>query len=270
MPLSSSAWLLEAGHPHTLRTSRFPVELAKCITDIRTFLVSGGTPERAGWRHWLFVKVHTDTGLYGVGECWGWPRVVQTAIEDLTPLVVGEDPFLIERIWQKLFASTQGHGMTGMTGVVGSGAITGIELALWDLKGKALDTPVWNLLGGKMRDRIRLYGHAFDEERARELVDRGFTAMKLFGWRDAVSRVAEAAQRVRAGDRPDGRCRGWSVADAGGRDLAGPAAGALRPAVLRGSRVGRGHRRPGAGRAGGRPADRDRRGVSQPVRGCVR
>ena len=157
-----------------------------CITDVRTFLVSGGTPQRAGWRHWLFVKVHTDTGLYGVGECWGWPRVVQTAIEDLTPLVVGEDPFLIERIWQKLFASTQGHGMTG---VVGSGAITGIELALWDLKGKALDTPVWNLLGGKMRDRIRLYGHAFDEERARELVDRGFTAMKLFGWRDAVSRV---------------------------------------------------------------------------------
>ena len=161
------------------------------ITDIRTFLVSAGTPERAGWRHWLFVKVHTDTGLYGVGECWGWPRVVQTAIEDLTPLVVGEDPFLIERIWQKLYASTQGHGMTG---VVGSGAITGIELALWDLKGKALDTPVWNLLGGKMRDRIRLYGHAFDEERARELVDRGFTAMKLFGWRDAVSRV----QRLRS------------------------------------------------------------------------
>ena len=69
------------------------------ITDIRTFLVSGGTPERAGWRHWLFVKVHTDAGLYGVGECWGWPRVVQTAIEDLKPLVVGEDPFLIERIW---------------------------------------------------------------------------------------------------------------------------------------------------------------------------
>ena len=115
---------------------------------------------------------------------------------DLTPLVVGEDPFLIERIWQKLYASTQGHGMIG---VVGSGAITGIELALWDLKGKALDTPVWNLLGGKMRDRIRLYGHAFDEERARELVDRGFTAMKLFGWRDAVSRV----QRLRSEYGPE-------------------------------------------------------------------
>ena len=166
------------------------------ITDVRTFLVSGGTPQRAGWRHWLFVKVHTDMGLYGVGECWGWPRVVQTAIEDLTQLVVGEDPFLIERIWQKLYASTQGHGMTG---VVGSGAITGIELALWDLKGKALDTPVWNLLGGKMRDRIRLYGHAFDEERARELVDRGFTAMKLFGSRDAVSRV----QRLRSEYGPE-------------------------------------------------------------------
>ncbi len=156
------------------------------ISGVRTFLVAGGSAKRASWRHWLFVKVHTDAGLYGVGECWGWPRVAQTAITDLTPLVVGEDPFLIERIWQKLYASVQAHGMTG---VVGSGAITGIEMALWDLKGKALGTPVWNLLGGKMRDRIRLYGHAFDDGRARVLVDRGYTAMKLFGWQDAVSRV---------------------------------------------------------------------------------
>jgi galactonate dehydratase len=102
-------------------------------------------------------------------------------------LVVGEDPFLIERIWQKLFTSTQGHGMTG---VVGSGAITGIEMALWDLKGKALETPVWNLLGGKMRNRIRLYGHAFDKDRARYLVNHGFTALKIFGSPNAVRRTA--------------------------------------------------------------------------------
>ena len=155
-----------------------------CITDVRTFLVSGGTPERAGWRHWLFVKVHTDAGLYGVGECWGWPRVVQTAIEDLTPLVVGEDPFLIERIWQKLYASTQGHGMTG---VVGSGALTGIELALWDLKGKALDTP-----------------------RSGTCWAARCATASGFGWRDAVSRVGrlrseygpEIDLMVDAGDGP--------------------------------------------------------------------
>ena len=163
--LSTSAWLSGAADPPRLRASASPWSSVHAHHRRPHVPGFGGAPERAGWRHWLFVKVHTDTGLYGVGECWGWPRVVQTAIEDLKPLVVGEDPFLIERIWQKLYASTQGHGMTG---VVGSGAITGIELALWDLKGKALDTPVWNLLGGKMRDHIRLYGHAFDEERARE------------------------------------------------------------------------------------------------------
>ena len=104
------------------------------LDPVRTFLVSGGTRERAGWRHGLFVKVHTDTGSTGSGSAGDGRGSCRPAIEDLTPLVVGEDPFLIERIWQKLYASTQGHGMTG---VVGSGAITGIELALWDLKGSA-------------------------------------------------------------------------------------------------------------------------------------
>ena len=78
--------------------------------------------------------VHTDTGSTASGSAGDGRGSCRPAIEDLTPLVVGEDPFLIERIWQKLYASTQGHGMTG---VVGSGAITGIELALWDLKGSA-------------------------------------------------------------------------------------------------------------------------------------
>ena len=79
-----------------------------------------------------------------------------------------------------------GHDMTG---VAGSGPMTGIEMALWDLKGKLLNTPVWNLLGGKMRDRIRLYGHAFDMERADESVERGFTGLKIFGGQDCQERV---------------------------------------------------------------------------------
>ena len=156
------------------------------ITDVRTFLMNASPPGKASWRHWLFVKVYTDEGLYGVGECWGWPRVVETAIHDLKSLVIGEDPFHVERLWHKMFAAVMGHGMTG---VVGSGALTGIEMALWDIKGKALGTPVWNLLGGKMRDRIRLYGHAFDMDRAHDLVERGFTGLKLFGWKDCVTRV---------------------------------------------------------------------------------
>ena len=150
------------------------------ITEIKTYLMHAGPPENKGWsnRNWLFVKVFTDEGIYGVGEASGWPRVVETAIKDLMPLLVGEDPFHIEKLWQRMLLAMMGHGMTG---IVGSGAMTGIEMALWDIKGKALNTPVWNLLGGKIRDRIWAYSHAHTPERAKELVDRGFTAIKTGG-----------------------------------------------------------------------------------------
>jgi galactonate dehydratase len=150
------------------------------ITEIKTYLMHAGPPGNKGWsnRNWLFVKVVTDEGIYGVGEASGWPRVVETAIKDLTPLLIGEDPFNIEKLWQRMLLAMMGHGMTG---IVGSGAMTGIEMALWDIKGKALNTPVWNLLGGKIRDRIWAYAHAHTPERAEELVDRGFTAIKTGG-----------------------------------------------------------------------------------------
>ena len=168
------------------------------ITEIQTFLMHAGPPQAGGWsaRNWLFVKVHTDEGIYGVGEASGWPRVVETAIGDLTPLLVGEDPFHIERLWQKMLAAMMGHGMTG---IVGSGAMTGIEMALWDIKGKALGTPVWNLLGGKMRERVRIYAHAHNSDRARELVDRGYTALKTGG----ISTCGESVRSMREEVGPD-------------------------------------------------------------------
>ncbi|RME66262.1 MAG: mandelate racemase/muconate lactonizing enzyme family protein, partial [Caldilineae bacterium] len=152
------------------------------ITEIKTYLMHAGTGDAlaGGWskRNWLFVKIFTDEGIYGVGEASGWPRVVETAIHDLAPLLIGEDPTHIEKLWQKLFIAMMGHGMTG---IVGGGALTGIEMALWDIKGKALNVPVWNLLGGKIRDRIRCYAHARTPERALELVERGFTGVKTGG-----------------------------------------------------------------------------------------
>jgi L-alanine-DL-glutamate epimerase-like enolase superfamily enzyme len=159
------------------------------ISAIETFLMSAAPPEAGGWaaRNWLFVRVRTDEGLAGIGEASGWPRVVQTAIQDLTPILVGEDPRHIERLWQKMLCAIMGHGMTG---VVGAGAMTGIEMALWDLKGKALGVPVWDLLGGKVRDRIRLYAHAHNAIRARELVDRGYDAVKTGGVAGCVESVA--------------------------------------------------------------------------------
>ena len=170
------------------------------ITNVSTYLMHAAPPGKGGWaaRNWLFVKIETDEGIYGVGEASGWPRVVETAIQDLTPLLIGEDPFNIERLWGKMQVAMMGHGMTG---IVGSGAMTGIEIALWDLKGKALGLPVWNLLGGKVRDRIRVYAHAGTAARARELVDRGYNALKLGGIRDCLRKVREVRDEV--GDEVD-------------------------------------------------------------------
>ncbi|MCB0061389.1 MAG: mandelate racemase/muconate lactonizing enzyme family protein [Caldilineaceae bacterium] len=159
------------------------------ITEIKTYLMHANVPGSGGWkaRNWLFVKIFTDEGIYGVGEASGWPRVVETAIQDLSTLLIGENPFEIEKIWQKMLLAMMGHGMTG---IVGGGAMTGIEMALWDIKGKALGVPVYELLGGKIRDRVRLYSHAHTAERAHELVDRGFGALKTGGVSDPLSKVA--------------------------------------------------------------------------------
>jgi len=164
------------------------------ITAIKTYLMDA-SPGGGLWptRNWLFVKVFTDEGVYGVGEGSGWPRVVETAVKDLERILIGDDPTHIERIWQKMLIASMGHGMTG---VVGSGAMNAIDMALWDLKGKVLNTPVWNLLGGKIRDRIWAYSHARTGERAQELVDRGFTAIKTGGVRGSLAQIKDIREAV--------------------------------------------------------------------------
>ena len=176
------------------------------ITEIKTFLMSPplkpSLAEKSGstWnaRNWLFVKVYTDEGITGIGEGSGWPRVIETAVQDIAPILIGEDPMNIERIWQKILTATMGNGMTG---TVGSGAMNGIDMALWDIKGKALNTPVWNLLGGKVRDRIRVYGHASTPEGALELKAKGITGVKTGGVFDPVDKVE--AIRNAVGDEMD-------------------------------------------------------------------
>ena len=177
------------------------------ITEVKTFLVNAAHPESGTegvtsrhWdsRNWLFIKIITDSGVYGVGEASGWPRVVETAIQDLTPLLIGEDPLLIERLWHKMMVSMMGHGMLG---VVGHGALTGIEMALWDVKGKALGVPVWQLLGGKMRDRIHCYAHSSTVEGARDLVNRGYDAIKIGGGQNCLQNVHAIREEV--GDEVD-------------------------------------------------------------------
>ena len=167
------------------------------IAEIKTYLMQAAKGHDA-WsqRNWLFVKVITDEGIYGVGEASGWPRVVETAIRDLSAILIGDDPFRIERICQKIMTAMMGHGMTG---VVGSGAMTGIEMALWDLKGKALGVPVYELLGGRIRDEVQLYAHAGTPERNEELVSMGYGALKTGGTDGLPAKVA----RLRAALGPD-------------------------------------------------------------------
>ena len=148
------------------------------IVEIKTFLVNANASRRAGrprGRNWLFAKIVTDAGIHGVGEGGGWPEVAQRGIQEVAPLLIGEDPFAIERLWLKVYDLLHGHGLTGS---VRGGVISAIDMALWDIKGKALGVPVYELLGGKVRDRIRIYAHANSVDAGRALLDRGYTAFK--------------------------------------------------------------------------------------------
>lgn len=178
------------------------------ITEIKTFLMHAGpvaaeqlgsiSPAQWNLRNWCFVKVVTDEGITGIGEGSGWPRVVETAVRDLALVLVGEDPTDIARLWSKMHQAVMGHGLTG---TVGAGAMTAIDMALWDIKGKALNTPVWNLLGGAVRKRIRVYAHAKGAQRALELKARGITAIKTGGVANPVQLVDEI--RTAVGDEMD-------------------------------------------------------------------
>ena len=186
------------------------------ITAVKTFLMHAGSPQLKSWasdgsfgtqvfsgnltgtRNWLFVKVYTDEGVVGLGECSGWPRVIETALQDLQALLIGEDPQHIERLWQKMQIAIMGHGRTG---TVGAGAMTGIDMALWDIKGKVLGVPVWSLLGGQVRSQVRMYAHASTPETALALKARGVTALKCGGVSDPVRKIA--ALREAVGDEID-------------------------------------------------------------------
>ncbi len=148
------------------------------VTEVKTYLVranDGGTADRPRGRNWLFVAIHTDSGIVGYGEGGGWPEIVAAGVREIAPLLIGEDPFAAERIWLKIYDILHGHGLTG---AVRGGVQSAIDIALWDIKGKALGVPVHVLLGGAVRNRIRVYGHASTPELARELVAEGYTAFK--------------------------------------------------------------------------------------------
>jgi galactonate dehydratase len=178
----------------------------------------------AEMRNWVFVKVATDDpGLFGWGEATlEWKtRAVVGAIEDLTPLLVGRDPRDIEQAVRVL----KKHSFWRL-GVIGMSAVSGIEMALWDILGKHLGVPVWRLLGGKVRDKVRVYTHlglgdmrAVYEtvetaplvERAQEVVARGYRAFKavfipythFYAPLPEIDKVARMMEALRAAVGPD-------------------------------------------------------------------
>ncbi|TSD58410.1 galactonate dehydratase [Aeromicrobium piscarium] len=184
------------------------------ISDVATVVVG------AELRNWVFVKVTTDEGLVGWGEATlEWQtRAVVGAVDDLRPLLLGEDAMRTEHLWQSM---CRHHFFKG--GIVTMSAISGIEQALHDVKAKTLGVPLYQLLGGSVRDRLRFYDHlgggdssavyetgspeAFGEAAASSVAD-GFDALKILavpvgaplsgsaGVRLAVARMAAVREAV--------------------------------------------------------------------------
>jgi len=139
------------------------------ITDIRTIYVG----------RYLFVQVYTDSGLVGLGEsgAWGYLEASAAVVEKFKRYLIGQDPLRIEHHWQYLYRWSHFRGAAVM------GAISAIDIALWDIAGKHCGLPCWQLLGGKCRDKVRLYIHVKGRTREAlvagcvEAKNRGFTAV---------------------------------------------------------------------------------------------
>ena len=117
------------------------------ITDVKIMIIRGT------W-DWNLIKIETDSGLYGIGEAyWGW-GVKDLVLNKMKDIVVGEDPLNVDKLYTKMLMQSAGAG--AIAGVTVTAA-SGIEIALWDLCGRILQTPVCNLLGGRFRDTVRFY-----------------------------------------------------------------------------------------------------------------
>jgi galactonate dehydratase len=155
---------------------------------------------------WLFLKISTDVGIIGWGEpiVEGKSATVKAAVEEMKDYIIGKNPLEIEDIWQTLYRGAFYRG-----GPVLMSAIAGIDQALWDIKGKYLQQPVYELLGGKVRDKVRVYswigGDRPDNvaQAAQKKKDAGFTAIKMNGteelhYIDSYKKIDQAVARVAA------------------------------------------------------------------------
>ena len=155
------------------------------ITAVETLYAVGGITVHAGPIQWLWVRIHTDNGLYGLGETYPHPGAEEAVIHSrLASRLLGQDSGRIEGLWASMFDAVSYSGWAGAE----MRAIGAVDTALWDLKGKALGVPVYELLGGATRDRIRTYNTCYDHisfmddpvRLAESLFESGIRGMKIW------------------------------------------------------------------------------------------
>ena len=264
------------------------------LTDIKTFIAGNPAPG-VGGRYFVFVKLTTDGNVHGIGEAYCVPFhpdvVARMLVDTFGRYLEGEDPHNIESIWRRVYSAgyTQHADLTLMA------VLSALEMACWDIIGKEAGQPVYNLLGGRVHERLRSYTYIYARpgdktdvyqdpdlaaERAAEYLAQGFTALKfdpggpVLGLRrpPAVARGARAVRALRAAVARRGRhARGSAVRharpdDRGGRDTARAATRALRSAVVRGAGAAGCPRGDGAGGARDAHTDRSRRAARDQVR----
>lgn len=152
---------------------------------------------------WIFIKIMTDEGISGWGELVSGTKTetVVACVKEMASKLIGKDPFQIEKIWQRL------HRSFFRGGPINGTAISGIEMALWDIKGKAFDVPVYELLGGAVRDRLQVYSWIGGDrpsdvvEMAQQRWNKGFRAVKMnatseMHYIDSYEKVDAAVERV--------------------------------------------------------------------------
>ena len=165
------------------------------ITEVKTWVVANPPPHFGG-RYFIFVKLTTDGGVHGIGEVYAAtfsPHVIANMIEDVCArFVIGANPFQIEKLWRNVYGS--GYNLRPDVSLMG--VLSGIEMACWDIVGKEVNRPVYDLLGGRVHEKLRSYSYLYPAEddpnqnevyhnpdlaakRAAEYVALGFTALKF-------------------------------------------------------------------------------------------
>lgn len=164
--LGSLLTRLQASEPEADDDAPVPAKDNLKITKLETFLVKP---------RWLFLKIHTNAGIVGLGEpiLEGRAKTCATAVSEIAPYLVGKDPRPVVHHWQAVYRHAFYRG-----GPILTSALSGIDQALWDIKGKALGVPVYELLGGPTRRRVRVYAHTGSPAAIQAARQRGFTAFK--------------------------------------------------------------------------------------------